>query len=74
MRRTAAFERIDGVANGEQRHVAPRVYRRAADVRRQNCVGQLEQERLDLRLAFEDVEAGGGDDAVAKRPGERPRR
>src|SRR5262249_20908060 len=48
-------------------HGIARVYRRGADVRQQGDVVELQERRVDVRLAHVDVEAGSHDGAVLQR-------
>ena len=73
---TAVLEQ-DGAeaADAEHAHRLPRLGGRAAEVRRENDVLELEQALVDLRLALVDVEGRARDLALAKSVDERsPRR
>ena len=57
--------------DGEHAHRLARVARRAAEVRREDDVLQLEQLRRHGGLVLEDVERGAGDPALDERVDER---
>src|SRR5215831_14060132 len=71
IRRIAAFEDGGEVVHRHAAHGEARGARGAADVRREDDVGQRGIERVQRRLALEDVEAGAGDAAMGEREGER---
>src|SRR4026209_2821918 len=59
------------VANGEIGHCSPGFDRSAAQMRDQHDVVERKELGFDLRLVFEDIEPGAGDQPRAQRPGKR---